>query len=379
MKTHDRIEFIDPMRGFAVIVMVMGHTIDSVLADSSRTTELFRLYDAIRGFTAPVFLFVSGMSFMIVTERKWEQYRNLTPEAVKRICKIMLLIVIGYALHFPFFSFNKIVNNATPGELASFLQVDVLHCVGASLLILQVLIFFSPSVAAFVRSTLALVVIFVMMAPILWGVNLADVFSPVVSPYVNQQQISIFPLFPYAGFLFAGVIVAYLFRRARNEARESEFFRSVAKIVPWVAVLGLVADFLPWQVFPQHEYWKASPNFFLIRLAIVLLLTSGFFFLKRIPESVRQHATTLGQASLLVYVVHLVVVYGSAANRGLAQTIGRTMNLPQAVLVALALLVSMFVMVQFRNVLQRRHVWSLRVVQAMVVSALMFFFFTNPF
>ncbi len=379
MKTNDRIEFIDLMRGFAVIVMVMGHSIDAVLANASRTTELFRLYDAIRGFTGPVFLFVSGMSFMVVTERKWERYRTLTPEVAKRVLKILLLLVIGYALHFPFFSLNKIVNEAGPGELASFLQVDVLQCVAVSLLILQGLIFVSSSVKMFVRTTVVSAVLMVLLTPALWGIHVADVLSPVVAPYLNQQQVSIFPLFPYAGFLFAGVAVAHLFLPARNEQREREFFASLARIAPWVAVIGLVADLLPWQVFPEHDYWKASPNFFLIRLAIVLLLTSGFFFLRNVPQTVKEHATTLGQASLLVYVVHLVVVYGSAANSGLAQTVGRALNYPQAMVVGLAVLGAMVIMVQCRNLLQRRHLWSLRLVQATVASTLLFFFFTNPF
>jgi len=144
MQQHtQRISFIDVMRGVAVVVMVMGHSIDSVLSLDARTTEAFRLYDAVRGFTAPIFLFVAGFAFTIVTERRWTEYHSFSQPLRSRLLKVALLLLIGYALHLPFFSLNKLLQGTRPDEYAQLFQVDVLHCVASGILILQALVLFS--------------------------------------------------------------------------------------------------------------------------------------------------------------------------------------------------------------------------------------------
>ena len=202
-----RIHFLDVMRGFAVVVMVMGHSIDAVLSRELRATEWFRLYDAFRGFTAPTFLFVSGFAYAVATLKRWEDFRAFSAPLFKRLRRIGVLFLIGYALHFPYFSFGKILHEAKPEQIAQMLQADVLHCVAASLLILHGAIFLAPTrrVFAFIVASVAGVI--VLTSPIVWNIDFAPIVSPVLSPYFNQTQLSIFPLFPFAAFLFAGVVV----------------------------------------------------------------------------------------------------------------------------------------------------------------------------
>ena len=149
-----RIQFLDIMRGIAVVVMVMGHSIDSVLSLDARSTDAFRLYDAVRGFTAPIFLFVSGFVFTIATERRWIECRSWSQPLRSRLLRILLLLVIGYALHLPFFSLNKLLHNTKPEEYAQLFQVDVLHCVAISLLILQAFVLLSKTPGLFARITM---------------------------------------------------------------------------------------------------------------------------------------------------------------------------------------------------------------------------------
>lgn len=379
MKNNDRVHFIDLMRGFAVIVMVMGHSIDSVLSDASRTTELFRLYDAVRGFTAPVFLFVAGMAFMLVTQKKWGQYKTLSPELGKRILKILLLFVVGYALHFPFFSFNKLVREATPTDLSLLFQVDVLHCVAASLLILQAIVFLVPTPRVFAWVVFGVTAAGVLITPLVWRIDFASVLSPALAPYFNQQQLSIFPLFPFAGFLFCGIVAGHMFLTAKEEGRERQYFTNMLRLSILAASFGILFDLLPVRLYPPHDYWKTSPDFFLVRIAIVLLLTATFFFIRRVPEFISRHAVILGKGSLLVYVIHLVAVYGSVINSGLAQGVGRVLTYPQAFVLGLAMLSLMTILVHTWNFVSTRHVWSWRIVQVTVASTLLFFFFTKPF
>jgi uncharacterized membrane protein len=370
-----RIHFLDIMRGFAVVVMVMGHSIDAVLSREVRASDWFRLYDAFRGFTAPMFLFVSGFAYATATQKRWEDFRSFSKPLLKRLKRIGLLFLVGYALHFPFFSFDKIVHEAQPEQLAQMFQADVLHCVGASLLILHLLIWLIPSQRAFTLTLAGLAGAMVLASPIVWSIDFAPLVSPVLSPYFNQTQLSLFPLFPFAGFLFAGVVAGFLFLEARLHERENAFVGRMALAAVLAIVAGLVFDWLPVQLYPAHDFWKSSPNWFIIRLGIVALVSLGFYSIRKFPASIEKTLTALGQTSLLVYAVHLMIAYGSPVNHGLMQKIGQTLAAHHAVGVGLTVLGAMLLLTYAWQYVRRNYFVPARVLQAGLASTVLYTFF----
>ena len=373
-----RIHFLDVMRGVAVVVMVMGHSIDSVLSDHARVTEAFRLYDAVRGFTAPIFLFVAGFAFAVVTVRKWDVYHTWSKPFRSRLSKVVLLLIIGYALHLPFYSLNKLLSQAGPKDYAQFFQSDVLHCVAFSMITLQAFVMLSRTPRIFALVTGAATTLMVLVTPIIWSIDFARRVGPVLAPYFNQSSPSIFPVFPYAAFMFSGAVVGKFFLVAHRDGKERKFFSRIIVIALAAAVGGVVFDLLPVTVFPPHDYWKASPNFFLLRLSAVLFVTTGFFYLRKLPDVLERPVLALGQASLLVYSAHLVIVYGSAANIGLAQIVGRVLPYYAAAGVGIAVLCAMVWLTHAWTYLRTHHEWPSRVVQAGMASTIVYLFFTNP-
>ncbi|MGA9117050.1 MAG: heparan-alpha-glucosaminide N-acetyltransferase domain-containing protein [Bacteroidota bacterium] len=377
MQTNpSRIQFIDLLRGLAVVVMIMGHSVDAVLSNDARTTDWYRVYEVMRGFTAPVFLFVSGMAFMAASAGKWDQYRMPGKPLTRRIRRFLLLIGIGYALHFPFFSLHRILADASPGQLALLFQADVLHCVGAGLLILQGMLILSPGPERFTRFALPAGVLLVLASPLVWRVDFSGLVSPMLSPYLNQQQTSIFPLFPFAGFMFLGAAAGELYLRARREGREARFVRAMLLAGPVLAAAGAAAELLPFRLYPEPGFWKASPNLFLMRLGVVLVVIPLVHSLGRIPEGVRRMGVMLGQASLTVYVVHLVVAYGSPLNSGLAQVVGRSLGPGGAFLTGLCMLAAMAVFVRIRNYATEHHAGAIRIAGLAVAGTLAAVFLT---
>lgn len=367
------------MRGLAVIIMVIGHSIDSVLSVEARATEWFRLYTVARGFTAPMFLFVSGLAFMIATQKRWEAYLRPGIELTNRLLKITLLFGIGYALHFPFFSLNKIIRYATPEDLAGFFQVDILQCVAMCLLLMHVIILVTRDPRRFAVVSLALTIGIVTLTPLVWRVDVAPFVTGFFAPYFNETPQSLFPLFPYAAFLLGGAVAGHFFIAAREKGREREFF----VVLFWGSVVmvacGLLMEQLPFSLYPPHDFWKTNPGSFFIRLGIVMLLTTGFYFLRAFPQQAARHVVKLGQASLLVYVVHLVIVYGSAANNGLAQIVGRGLSSGQALAVGLFVLLGMLLLSHGWTTIRTHHVSHSKLLQVAVASLLLFFFFVNPY
>ena len=376
---QSRIQFIDFLRGFAVIVMVIGHSLDSVLSQELRASELFGFYNMMRGFTAPLFLFVAGFAFIVATRKRWEEYRTLSRPLRKRVLKMGALILVGYAMHFPFFSFTKILQASGPQELSQLLQVDILQCLAVSILLLHALIWFSPGEVWFIRILSIVTASIVLLAPWIWSIDFAPFLSPVIAPYLNQQQVSMFPMVPYTALLYAGVIAGHYYSLARLRQKEQKFFRLLLALAVGMIATALVCDRLPFSVYPAHDFWKTSPNFFLIRLGVVSIITAGFFLLRGLRGIPARQLVVLGQASLLVYVVHLILVYGSAANAGLAQVIGKTLQFSEALAIAFGVLLLMLLLVHAWTYARTHHTLPLRLVQYGIVSSLVYLFFTQPY
>ena len=80
----------------------------------------------------------------------------------------------------------------------------------------------------------------------------------------------------------------------------------------------------------------------------------------------------------MVYAVHLVVVYGSAANPGLQQVVGKTLPYYAAAGVGMAVLGGMIVLAYSWNYARTHHLWPSRFIQAGFVSTIIYLFFTKP-
>jgi uncharacterized membrane protein len=367
------------MRGFAVVLMVMGHSIDAVLSQQVRATDTFQIYDAVRGFTAPLFLFISGFAFSVVTTKRWNDYLMFGTVTRKRVSRLLWLLALGYALHFPFFSLNKLLHNTRPEEYAMLFQVDILHCLVVTMLMLHALVAFVRTQERFMRVLGGLSIGIIVGGPFVWQVDFSGIVSPVLAPYFNQKVPSIFPLFPYAGYLCTGAFTGLAFLRARAAGNETMLLKSLAAIALAAVAAGFVGDLLPVQIYPPHDFWRVSPNFFLIRVGVIGLITVAFFSLRRLPEGIASNLIILGQGSLLIYAVHLVLVYGSAANDGLMQIIGQRLAPLQALAIAVSVLLLMLTTLRSWNALRESHYWKLRVLQAGFTSSLLYYFLTKPF
>ncbi len=101
---------------------------------------------------------------------------------------------------------------------------------------------------------------------------------------------------------------------------------------------GLLLAQLPFQPLGPTDFWKNSPNLFLIRAGSVLLILSAIAHLSRCLGSMPHLVGALAQESLTIYFLHLCVLYGSPWNVGLRQVFGPTLP-PQTVLLDIAAVV----------------------------------------
>ena len=101
-----------------------------------RETQWFEILNFINGLVAPSFIFISGFVFLVASQRKLESFRTFGSDFRRQLWRIGLVMIIGYYLHLPFFSFRRMMTETTESGWLQFYQSDVLQCIAVGLFIL---------------------------------------------------------------------------------------------------------------------------------------------------------------------------------------------------------------------------------------------------
>jgi len=99
-----RLYFIDTVRAFAILMMLQGHFIDTLLAVEFRdpSNVAFRVWQYFRGITAPTFFTISGLIFTYLLMKA--RAKGDVEERIKKgVVRGFMLIGIGYLLRIPIF------------------------------------------------------------------------------------------------------------------------------------------------------------------------------------------------------------------------------------------------------------------------------------
>jgi uncharacterized membrane protein len=161
----------------------------------------------------------------------------------------------------------------------------------------------------------------------------APLFSPLEAEppvrwlldWVTRSGGSLFPLFPWAGFVWLGLAVAPWIEAATEP-------RGALRLGVLGATLAAIGHFVqPYVPHLSPEQYYAWPPFSLHRLGLVLVLFTGLAMLGR-RLALPPWARTLAKETLVLYVVHLVILHASVF--GLIHWIGPTLHPLAAVAVA---------------------------------------------
>ncbi|HWP83907.1 MAG TPA: heparan-alpha-glucosaminide N-acetyltransferase domain-containing protein, partial [Terriglobia bacterium] len=329
-----RLGYLDLLRGFFILVMIEGHTLRLFLSPETQETAAFRYQELIHNLTGPVFLFAAGAAFVYSSFPRWEVCRRWSPPLRRRLLRWTGVLVAGYALQLTFPTLRRTLAEGTPEQLAYLLSLNILQCIVYSLLLLQCLLRLAPDQRWFFRATLLGAAVLALPAPLAWDYGR---HLPVwLAPLLSGNTRSIFPLFPYAAYAMAGAAWGYRHLLARGRDAEEAYLRQSC----WYAAALSAGASLPLLLQPHpasREFWETSPLAFLLR-------TGGLVFLAaaaRLRESRLlprwQWLAATGEQSLLIYVAHLLILYGSAFNpdTSLRKALGVPLPLAETLLVSL--------------------------------------------
>jgi uncharacterized membrane protein len=318
-----RVEAVDLFRFLVLFFMIQGHLFRAYLLPAIRQQQWYKLHEVFHGFVAPGFLFVAGFAAFLSFHNKRQNYVHLDAAFFKRLRRILFVIAAGYWIHLPFLSLRKTLQFVSQGRAGDFLKVDILQCIGVGLLLFTLLaVLLKGEKIVILVATLA-GALFFLLPGVVKGIRL----HPVIDPYFNYE-LSTFPLFPWLGFLCAGIVAAYLYSLLKKEV----FFRMLL-------VLGIA--FFPWFFFQSSKIYfkaeltlsgnlnKAGGIFLLLCLCDWLLRRHGGRFLEILKMA--------GTESLFVYILHLFIIFNSVFRPGLKSMFENSLGVIQALLLFLAL------------------------------------------
>ncbi len=315
-----RLAYLDWMRGLACVLMFQTHCYDSWLSSAGRQSKFF-MYSQLGGtFPAPLFLFLAGISFALVTGKLWQ--KSLPPGQIARSTIRRGAEIFAFGLLFRLQEYVIAWGWAPPSDL---LRVDVLNTIGLSMMLMGVLCWLVLAIHGEGQGRLALVLasagtalLISLLTPPLWTTWRPNWLPWPLEAYINgvhnlgKPQAWLFPIFPWSAFAFAGLAAGFLLQSDGAREREGTTFFGIG-----AAGLGLVAaarwlDAEPRQFYAVYDYWHTSPNFFLLRLGMLLMILTGSYSWCRWGAGQWGFSPLiqLGQASLLVYWVHIEFVYG---------------------------------------------------------------------
>jgi hypothetical protein len=277
------------------LAMVQGHVTDTLLTRAAQAQPWYVFQQMFHGSTAPGFLFASG--FVAGLPRAPLSLRA----SLRRARRLLFVFGVGYFLHLPYFSLWKAVGATSPAERARLFACDALQVIAATQLFVLVLQWVAGR--HWTRWAGALAFAVIAATPLVWSSALSARLPEALAPWLDEGTGSRFPVFPFAAFVLAGTLAGATLGRAEPRRRHH---RAVAWGLGLVA-LGVV---LSRALSGRVDYWGASPAYALVRLGGLLLLLRLVEAAANARVPGTRALALLGHETLLVYVLHLHLLFG---------------------------------------------------------------------
>jgi uncharacterized membrane protein len=301
-----RLAWIDILRGVAVIGMIQTHVLNAFLHPSYGSHSWHDEWRFLSGLVAPAFLWIAG--YMQGRSIRKAHRDNLPVFNLPRLKRLGVIALIAYGLHVPWIPWFS--GDFGQDSWRVFLQSDILHCMAVSLTALLLLGLVPSKWFDWCVSIFIVLAIFCTPAAQSWqtGTLFLDAF-------LNHETGSLFPLFPWFGFCALGCLAS----------RWEVSWKVYLPVSLALVVIGI-------SLSPDGY---VQPSFFFLRLGWLGLFIVVISLMS--PRFAPRWLQLAGRESLLIYVVHLLLIYSvPIAGVSLDRWIGRTQSLSASGLIFLA-------------------------------------------
>ena len=309
-----RLYFIDIARSIAILLMLEGHFVDNGLMDVYRDTnnDIYNAWLFVRGFTSPIFLTITGIVFtyLLIGNNHLEYFKNnRIKKGYKRVVELLFwgYVVQVYAFH-------------------------VLQCIGIG--ILSILILYGIYKAF---KIIPLWVYFFFAGTIIFSSYIVisswpkEYYWPESAPIFIQNMFhgkySIFPILPRMGYTMYGAMIGVILYTYKSKVKEWSFILSVfligAFLYFFLKDVLLILD----GIFAHPIYHLYKVDWLYECLGMVLIILSILIALEKFIGEIKPNLfLKIGQNTLTIYILHMVVLYGSITGFGINRVIHKNLT-----------------------------------------------------
>ena len=308
----ERVYLLDLARFLAMVFMMQGHTLDSLVfpKDLDVATFPWNIWHSFRGLTAPIFLIISGAVHVYVLKRN--DVGKLTSETIyKRIRWAFVIMMIGYLLVFPANRMYDLIYLDAKGWQV-FFQVNILQLTGISLVLLLFVAMFTRTTNSLGISSLCIGIAITFLTPFISFIDWFLYLPEGIAAYITFEHGSIFPIFPFSSYLFYGVALGAYLKNLPSEQWTHTLKKLALTLGIPLFVIGVGLNLFQAYLTGGDlaEFGRGSAGLVLTRIGIVLGILSFLSYIYPYVKSFDQYTIIFSRKSLYIYVIHLVLLYG---------------------------------------------------------------------
>jgi uncharacterized membrane protein len=329
MTSPSRLQYLDWVRGVAAIIMLQGHVFNSFTRVDLRNTGPYVFSQFVGGMPPAIFLFLTGVTLAFLMDSGERKQLSAGQRVYAALRRAGYLLGVAFLFRIQLWAFSS------PRNFNDIFRVDILNCMGFAIAVASPMAIFRTVERVRLCAILGLAI--AAASPLVSQVDWA--FTPdLVRNYLIPSN-QFFGFFPWAAFLFFGVSFGSLLRVVKKE--------DIHQAMQWIALGGLVIGTGAYtisntsiSIYSKSDFWLDGPALILIKTGVVLIAIA-FAYLWTLQTSAQEWSWVrqFGASSLLVYWVHIELVYGRWLGVLKEElTIGQTMIAATAVTIAMLLL-----------------------------------------
>jgi uncharacterized membrane protein len=374
-----RYGFVDLLRGFALVMMIETHVTNAYLPhELKKGSEFFFWLAFVNGLVAPAFLFAAGFSIVLQSNVQWENWIHFRLSFWKQLRRLGFIALVAYYSHLQGFKWSRYLTKWNDYEFwSNSLKIDILQCIVVSLLTVLALIVILRKKNLFQWGAILLAMAVAFLTPVMWTYDFRPKLPLSLALFLNPHGTSLFPIFPWLSFVLVGSFACCFFLKSVKAENIPLFMRQIVWLGILMIVCGLLLRLAPCTLPGYVNFYTTSPLYMMIRIGCVLLLCSLLYRLEARGKWILSPILVAGQESLLVYGVHLWVIFGFLRGKRMAPIFGLQAGYIGCFAMSFCIIVLMLLLAHLYHALKKKYPRPTRYAQAITVVIMIAIFFMN--
>jgi hypothetical protein len=280
--------------------MLNGHAFHAFTRNDLRNDGPYVITQFMGGMPPAVFLFLLGVTLAFLMDSSERKGLSAGARVAASLRRAGYLFLVAFLFRLQLWLFGLPTSPWT-----DLLRVDILNCMGLAVAVLSLMGVFSTLER--VRLSGALGFAIAGLSPLVSQLDWSS--APVLAKLYIAPDPAAFGFFPWAAFVAFGMSAGSIIRLLSAD----QFDRAAQ----WCAITGFGLVFagrycasFPYSVYAKSDFWLDSPWLTLIKTGVVLIVVSFAYLWTRHAEGRWSWVRQFGMTSLLVYWVHIELVYG---------------------------------------------------------------------